>query len=220
MKISLVVQCIDTFGFVPAEDRLCFHADGKRFSPVRKSGGFYIAARELPEEFTLSVSSDVYYGCEFPVSLKDETVRVNLIRRLPPPRKAAAWFKSGSCVRAALEYGYFCLAAPLNAGDGHIAVENPYRFCLEGRTFLLLDTCSGAEEFIVPQRARNALMTEFTCAELINNYSAEHSVMLPAFDLYVDAAIPVERPIIGTASVRLYGEDGKCAVRTEVREVL
>lgn len=55
MKISLIIQCIDTFGFVPAEDKLRFYADGKRFYPVCKSGGFYIAAKELPNEFTLSI---------------------------------------------------------------------------------------------------------------------------------------------------------------------
>lgn len=219
MKISLIIQCIDTFGFAPAEDRLRFYADGKRFFPTRKSGGFYIAAKKLPNEFALSVRSDIYYDREYPAGLENEIIRINLIRRAPPPRKPAVWFNIESYGRAALEYGYFYLGKPIKAGDEHIAVENPYRFCLEGRSFLLLDTSSGAEEFVVLEKAENALMTDHLVKRLANDYSAEHSVMLPAFDLYVKARIPIEKPFVGTATVRLYDESGKNAVRVRADDV-
>lgn len=216
MKTSLIIQCIDTFGFVPAEDKLRFYADGKRFCPVRKSGGFYIAAKELPNEFTLSIRSDIYYDCEYRASPEKEVVRVNLIRRVPPPRKSAVWLNMETYGRAALEYGYFYLEKPLNAGDEHITAENPYRFCLEGREFLLLDTCSGAEEFIVLENAENALMTGYLIKEIAHDYNAEHSVMLPAFELYVKANIPLEKPNVGAAILRLYDEQGKNAVRVRI----
>lgn len=219
MKISLIIQCIDTFGFVPAEDKLRFYADGKRFFPVRKSGGSYIASKELPNEFTLSISSDIYHDREYPASLENETLRIDLIRKAPPPRKPSVWLDVGSCGRAALEYGYFYLGKPLKAGDEHITVENPYRFCLEGRSFLLLDTGSGAEEFVVLEKAENALMTEHLVKRITNGYSAEHSVMLPAFDLYVKGRIPIEKPFNGTAAVRIYDESGKNAVRVRADDV-
>lgn len=219
MKISLIIQCIDTFGFAPAEDKLRFYADGKRFFPTRKSGGFYIAAKELPNEFTLSIRSDIYYDREYPAGLENEIIRINLIRRAPPPRKSAVWLNIESYGRAALEYGFFYLGKPLKAGDEHIAADNPYRFCLEGRSFLLLDTSSGAEEFVVLEKAENALMTDHLVKRLANDYSAEHSVMLPAFDLYVKARVPIEKPFVGTATVRLYDESGKNAVRVQADAV-
>lgn len=220
MKISLIIQCIDTFGFIPAEDKLRFYADGKRFYPTRKSGGFYIAAKELPNEFTLSIGSDIYYDCEYHASLEKEIIRINLIRRVPPPRKTAVWFNAESYSRAALEYGYFYLGKPVKAGNEHITVENPYRFYLEGRSFLLVDTNSGSEEFVVLEKAKNALMTDYLVKKIANDYSAEHSVMLPAFDLYVKASIPIEKPFVGTAAVRLYDESGKNAVRVRADAVL
>ena len=219
MKISLMIQCIDTFGFVPAEDALRFFADGKRFCPVRKSGGFYIASKELPDEFTLTIRSDVYYDFECHASLEDEILRINLIRRAPPPRRAAVWLDVGSGVRAAREYGYFYLGKPIKVGDEHITVENPYRFCLEGRSFLLLDTSSGAEEFVVFEKAENALLTDHLVKKVTNDYTMEHSVMLPAFDLYVKARIPMEKPLAGTATFRLYDESGKKAVRIQADAV-
>ncbi|MCH5195970.1 MAG: hypothetical protein J1F28_04615 [Oscillospiraceae bacterium] len=220
MKVSLIIQCIDTFGFVPAEDKLSFFADGKRFLPVRKSGGFYIASKELPNEFALSVRSDVYYGFECLAALEKEILRINLIRKAPPPRRPAVWLNVGSYSIAALEYGYFCLNRSLRAGDEHISVENPYRFCLEGRSFLLLDTHSGAEEFIILEKMENALMTDYSVKRLTNDYGMEHSVMLPAFDLYVKERIPIERPFAGTATVRLYDNSGKNVVRVQADDVL
>ncbi|MCH5208984.1 MAG: hypothetical protein J1F04_08865 [Oscillospiraceae bacterium] len=220
MNISLIIQCIDTFGFVPAEDKLSFFADGKRFFPVRKSGGFYIASKELPNEFALSVRSDVYYSFECLAALEKEILRINLIRKAPPPRKTAVWLNVGSYGIAALEYGYFCLNRSVRAGDEHISAENPYRFCLEGRSFLLLDTHSGAEEFVVLEKAENALMTDYSVKKLANDYGMEHSVMLPAFDLYVKEKIPIEKPFVGTATVRLYGESGGNAVRVRAEDAL
>ncbi len=220
MKVSLKIQCIDTFGFVPAEDKLRFYADEKRFYPVCKSGGFYIAAKELPNEFTLSIRSDIYYDCEYRASPEKEVIRVNLIRRVPPPRKTAVWLNIQSYGRAALEYGYFYLSKSVKAGDKHIIAENPYRFCLEGRGFLLLDTSSGAEEFVVLEKAENALMTDYFVKKIANDYSAEHSVMLPAFDLYIKASVPIEKPFVGTAAVRLYDESGINAVRVRADDVL
>ena len=219
MKISLMIQCIDTFGFVPSEDKLRFFADGKRFCPVRKSGGFYIASKELPDEFTLSIRSDVYHDFEYPASLENEVLRINLIRRAPPHRRAAVWLDVGSYGRAAQEYGYFYLGKSVKSGDEHITVENPYRFCLEGRSFLLLDTSSGEEEFIVLEKAENALMTDHLIKKTANNYAAEHSVLLPAFDLYVKARIPMEKPFNGSAAVRFYDESGKNAVRIQADSV-
>lgn len=213
MNISLVIQCIDTFGFVPAEDKLRFYIDGKRFYPVCKSGGFYIAAKELPNEFTLSVRSDIYYDCQCHTDLENDIIRINLIRKAPPPRKPAVWFNVEQYGRAALEYGYFYLGRPIKAGAEHIAAENPYRFCLEGRSFLLLDTSSGAEEFVVLEKAENALMTDYLTSRITNDYSADHSVMLPAFDLYVRAKIPLEKPYVSSATVRLYDRNGGKAVR-------
>lgn len=219
MKISLIIQCIDTFGFVPAEDKLRFYADGKQFFPTRKSSGFYIVSKELPNKFALSIRSDIYYDCEYPASLENETLRINLIRRAPPPRKSAVWLNIKSNGMAALEYGYFYLGKPIKTGDRHIAVENPYRFCLEGRSFLLLDTSSDAEEFVVLEKAENALMTDHSVKKIANDYSAEHSIMLPAFDLYVKARIPIEKPFVGTATVRIYDESGKNSVRIQADEV-
>lgn len=219
MKISLIIQCTDTFGFVPAEDKLRFYADGERFFPTRKSSGFYIVTRELPNEFALSIRSDIYYDRECPASFENEIIRIDLIRRAPPPRRSAVWLDAGAYGRAALEYGYFYLGRPIKEGDEHIAVENPYRFCLEGRSFLLLDTSSGAEEFVVLEKAENALMTDHLVKRIANDYSAEHSVMLPAFNLYVNARIPIEKPFVGTATVRLYDEGGKNAVRVRADAV-
>lgn len=216
MNISLIIQCIDTFGFVPAEDKLHFYIDGKRFYPVCKSGGFYIAAKELPNEFTLSVRSDIYYDRECCTGLENGILRLNLIRKAPPPRRSAAWLNIGSYGRAALEYGYYYLGKPIKAGDDHITAENPYRFCLEGRSFLLLDTSSGAEEFVVLEKTENAFMTDYLTSRIINDYSAEHSVMLPAFDLYVREKIPVEKPYAGSAAVRLYDRNGRKTVRFRV----
>lgn len=213
MKILFIIQCIDTFGFVPAEDKLRFFADGRRFYPVCKSIGYYIASSELPEEFVLSISSDIYYDREIPVRLEAGMIRVNLIRKSPPPRKRAAFISTGEYVRAALEYGYFYLGKSAERADKHITAENPYRFCLEGRSFVLLDTSSGLEEFIVLEKAENNLMTDYLTRELANDYNAEFSVLLPAFELYVKAKIPIEMPPGGAAEIRLYGADGKKAVR-------
>lgn len=216
MKTLLIIQCIDTFGFIPAEDKLRFYADGKRFYPVRKSGGFYVTTMELPTGFALSVRSDIYYDRECSASPEMKIIRVDLIRRSPPPRKSSVWFNIEAYGRAALEYGYFYLGKPVKAGDEHITAENPYRFCLEGREFLLLDTSSGAEEFIVLEKAENALMTDYLTSSITNDYSAEHSVMLPAFELYVKANIPLEKPSVGEAALRLYNENDKNAVRVRI----
>ncbi len=213
MKISLIIQCTDMFGFVPAVDKLRFYADDRRFYPVLKSGGYYIASSELPREFSLSISSDAYYDREIPVSLEEEIIRVDLIRKSPPPRRSAVWFDFGERGKAALEYGYFCPCKSVNSGDTRIIAENPYRFCLEGRSFLLLDTNSGAEEFIVLEKAENALMTEYSTRAISNAYNADFSVMLPAFDVYVKASVPAEKPPSGAAMARFYGENGKQIVR-------
>lgn len=216
MKISLVIQCIDTFGFAPAEDKLRFFADGRRFCPVRKSGGFYIASNELPPEFALSVQSDVYYDCESRVDAEKGIFRVNLMRKKPPPRRSAVWLDTGEFGAAALEYGFFYLGESLESGDERIIAENPYRFCLEGRSFLLLDTLSGAEEFIVLERAENALMTDYLTSRITNGYSAEHSVLLPALGLYARARIPLEKPCVGGAAVRLYDKNGNKVARVKI----
>ncbi len=213
MKISLIIQCIDTFGFVPAKDKLRFYADGKRFYPVFKSGGYYIASSELPSEFTLLISSDVYRDLERPVSLESGIVRVDLIRKNPPPRKRFIRINAEGYGKAALEYGYFYLVTNVNSGSGRISAENPYRFCLEGRSFLLADTRSGAEEFVVLEKAENAAMTDYSTRTIKNDYNAESSVLLPAFDLYVKTDIPLEKPLDGTAAIRLYKEDEKEFVR-------
>lgn len=213
MKISLIIQCIDTFGFVPAKDKLRFYADDRRFYPVLKSGGYYIASSELPSEFTLLISSDVYRDFECPISLESEIVRVNLIRKNPPPRKQCIRINAEGYVKAALEYGYFYLGTNVKSGNNHISAENPYRFCLEGRSFLLSDTHSGAEEFVVLEKAENAAMTDYSMRTISNDYNAECSVLLPAFDLYVKSDIPLEKPLDGTAAIRLYKDDGKEFVR-------
>lgn len=215
MKISLVIQCIDTFGFVPAKEKLNFYADDRRFYPVLKSGGYYIASGELPREFSLSIKSDAYYDREISVNLEKGIIRVDLIRKSPPPRESAVWFDFGEYGMAALEYGYFCPSTPINSGDTHISAENPYRFCLEGRSFLLLDTNSGAEEFIVLEKAENALMTEYSTGAIRNSYNADFSVLLPAFDVYVKASVPLKKPPSGEAIARFYGENGKKAVRIQ-----
>lgn len=213
MKISLIIQCIDTFGFTPAKDKLRFYADDRRFYPVLKSGGYYIASNELPREFMLSVRSDAYHDREIPLSLEQGIIRVDLIRKSPSPRESAVWFDFGECGRAALEYGYFCPSMPIKSGDTRIIAENPYRFCLEGRSFLLLDTDSGAEEFIVLEKAENALMTEYSTSAIRNAYNADFSVLLPAFDVYVKTSVPVKKPPSGEAMARFYGENGKQIVR-------
>lgn len=215
MKISLIIQCIDTFGFTPAKDKLSFHADDRRFYPVLKSEGYYIASNELPREFTLSIKSDAYYDRKIPVSLEEGIIRIDLIRKSPPPRESAVWFDFGECGMAALEYGYFCTSKSVNSGDTRITADNPYRFCLEGRSFLLLDTNSGAEEFIVLEKAENALMTEYSTGAIRNSYHADFSVLLPAFDVYVKASVPVKKPPSGEAIARFYGENGKQAVRIQ-----
>ncbi len=216
MKISLMIQCLDMFDFTPARDKLRFYADERRFYPVPKSDGYYIASNELPREFTLSVRSDAYHDREIPVSLDKEIIRIDLIRKSPPPRQAAVWFDFGERGRAALEYGYFCPSMPIKSGDTRITAENPYRFCLEGRSFLLLDTNSGAEEFVVLKKAENALMTEYSTSAVSNAYNADFSVLLPAFDVYVKARVPVKKPPSGDAIARFYGENGKQAVRIRV----
>ncbi len=213
MKISLMIQCIDAFGFTPARDKLRFYADDRRFYPVLKSGGYYIASCEFPREFTLSIRSDAYHGREIPVTLEQGIIRADLIRKSPPPRESAVWFDFGERGRAALEYGYFCPSMPIKSGDARITAENPYRFCLEGRSFLLLDTDSGAEEFIVLEKAENALMTEYSTSAVRNAYNADFSVMLPVFDVYVKASVPVKAPFSGEAAARFYGENGKQVVR-------
>ncbi len=215
MKISLIIQCIDTFGFTPARDKLRFYADDRRFYPVPKSGGYYITSSELPREFTLSVRSDAYHDREIPLSLEQGIIRIDLIRKSPPPRGSAAWFDFEERGRAALEYGYFCPSMPIKSGDTRITAENPFRFCLEGRSFLLLDTNSGAEEFVVLEKAENALMTEYSTSAISNAYNAAFSVLLPAFDVYVKASVPVKKPPSGEAIARFYGENGKKAVRIQ-----
>lgn len=213
MKISLIIQCTDTFGFTPAKDKLSFYADDRRFYPVLKSSGYYIASNELPREFTLSIRSNAYHDREIPVNLEEEIIRVDLIRKSLPSRESAVWFDFGECGKAALEYGYFCPGMSIKSGDTRITAENPYRFCLEGRSFLLLDTNSGAEEFIVLEKAENALMTEYSTRAIKNDYNADFSVMLPAFDVYVKSSIPVKKPPSSEAKARFYGENGKEAVR-------
>ncbi len=213
MKISLMIQCLDTFDFTPARDKLRFYADERRFYPVPKSGGYYIASSELPREFTLSVRSDAYHDREIPLSLEQGIIRVDLIRKSPPPRESAVWFDFGERGRAALEYGYFCPSMPIKSGDTRVTAENPYRFCLEGRSFLLLDTNSGAEEFVVLEKAENALMTEYSTGAVRNAYNADFSVLLPSFYVYVKARIPVKKPPSGDAIARFYGENGKQVVR-------
>ncbi len=213
MKISLMIQCMDTFGFTPVKDKLRFFADDRRFYPVPKSGGYYIASSELPREFTLSVRSDAYHDREIPVTLEQGIIRVDLIRKSPPPRQAAVWFDFGERGRAAPEYGYFCPSLSIKSGDTRIIAENPYRFCLEGRSFLLLDTNSGAEEFIVLEKAENALMTEYSTSAVSNDYNADFSVLLPAFDVYVRASVPLKAPPSGEAVARFYGKNGKQVVR-------
>ncbi len=213
MKISLIIQCIDTFGFTPAKDKLRFYANDRRFYPVLKSGGYYIASSELPGEFSLSIRSDAYHDREIPVSLEEGIIRVDLIRKSPPPRESAVWFDFGECGKAALEYGYFCPSMSVKSGDTRITAENPYRFCFEGRSFMLLDTNSGAEEFIVLEKAENALMTEYSTKAVRNDYNADFSVMLPVFNVYVKASVPVKKPPSGEAIARFYGETGKQIVK-------
>lgn len=213
MRVTLIIQCIDAFGFVPAEDGLRFFADGRRFYPVRKSGGFHVATCELPSRFTLSVRSEVYHDLECAVLPENEPVRLNLIRKAPPPRRDAVWFSVGARGMAALEYGYFYIGGTLSRGDELVITENPHRFCLEGRSFLLLDTRSGAEEFVVLGKPRNALMTEYATLKLANRYEPEYSVMLPAFGLYVGGRFPAERPLSGSAALRLYDGSGGEPVR-------
>lgn len=213
MNVSFIIQCIDTFGFVPAEDGLRFFANEKRFCPIRKSGGFYIISKELPNEFTLLIRSDIYYDFEYRANLDMKVIRINLIRKSAPPRRVAVQFNAKEHNKAVLEYGYFYLGKSVWRGDERISVENPYRFCLEGRSFLLVDTSSGTEEFIVLQAAGNALMTDYHTGKITYDYSAEHSAILPAFDLYVNATIPVEAPPSGSAAIRIYEGNGKKIVR-------
>lgn len=217
MKISLIIQCIDTFGFVPAEDDLRFFADGILLNTIRKDGGFYVVTHSIPKEFALSVKSKIYYGCELKVITDGETVRLDLIRKNPPPGKPAVWLNAEKGGKAALEYGYFYLGSSVKSGDTLVSAENPFRFCIEGRSFLLCDTQSGNEEFIVLEESENSLLTDHKTKKIKYDYNAESSVMLPAFDLYVSARIPAEKPV-GKASVRIYGENCEQYVRVTADE--
>ena len=68
--------------------------------------------------------------------------------------------------------------------DIFISVDNSFRFCLEGRKFLIRDTQSLKEEFITIEKAENNFMNIYNIKGLTNNYDAEISLILPAFDLY------------------------------------
>ncbi len=212
MKISLIIQCIDTFGFVPAEDDLRFFADGVLLNTIRKDGGFYVVAHSLPEEFALSVKSKIYYSRELRVNPGGEIIRLDLIRKNPPSRKQAVWLNAEKGGKAALEYGYFYLGSSVKSGDTRVTAENPFRLCIEGRSFLLCDTQSGNEEFIVLEKPENSLLTDHKTKKIKFDYNAESSVMLPVFDLYVSARIPTEKPV-GKASVRIYVENCEQYVR-------
>ena len=87
--------------------------------------------------------------------------------------------------------------------------DNPFRFCLEGRKFLIRDTQSLKEEFITIEKTENNFMSVYNIKRLINNYDSEISVMLPAFDLNISAIIPVNEPVSLPAFIWLYDEMGK-----------
>ncbi len=207
MKANLIIQCIDTFGFVPAREKLSFFADGMPLSAVRKDGGFYAVSHSFVREFTLLIRSGAYRFCERAVDPERGLLRVNLIRKNPPPRGSPVWFEAEKGGRAVMEYGYFYLGASVEAGSTHLNVENPYRLCLEGRSFLLRDTRSGNQEFVVLEKTEDPMMTGYGLEKTVYAYHADFSVLLPAFDLYAGGRIPLEKPFAGSAAVRIFEEN-------------
>lgn len=211
MKLQLIIQCIDTFGFKSPKDKLYFFINGNPIETIHKDNGFYSIIEKLPEKFILLIKSSVYYSYECTVNLKEKSnyLSVNLIRKIPPLHEPTVWIDTVGYTKAVLGFGYFFLADSLKNTDIFISVDNPFRFCLEGRKFLIRDTQSLKEEFITIEKTENNFMSVYNIKRLINNYDSEISVMLLAFDLNISAIIPVNEPVSLPAFIWLYDEMGK-----------
>ncbi len=211
MKIQLIIQCIDTFGFKPPSDKLYFFADGLPLETVYKDNGFYAVTKKLPDEFSLSVKSTVYYSCEYCIKIKPDNnfAAVELIRKNPPRHEQAIWIYTKGFSKAVLGYGYFFLADSIKSADRIISVENPLRFCLEGRRFLIRDTQLMKEEFITLGKAENKFMTLYGIKGLTNSYNSETSIILPAFDLNGCKKAAVQKPVMLPAMIWLYDKNGE-----------
>lgn len=211
MKIQLIIQCIDTFGFKPPTDKLYFFADGLPLEAVYKDNGFYAVTKRLPDEFNLSVKSIVYYSYEYCIKTKSDKnfVTVNLIRKNPPNHEQAIWIDTKDFSKAVLGYGYFFLTDSAKSTDTFISVENPFRFCLEGRKFLIRETKLMREEFITIEKAENKFMTLYGLKGLTNSYNSETSIILPAFDLNDCEKIPVQKPVMLPVLIWLYDKNGE-----------
>ena len=159
MKLQLIIQCIDTFGFKSPKDKLYFFINGNPIETIHKDNGFYSIIEKLPEKFILLIKSSVYYSYECTVKLKEKInyLSVNLIRKIPPLHEPTVWIDTVGYTKAVLGFGYFFLADSLKNMDIFISVDNPFRFCLEGRKFLIRDTQSLKEEFITIEKAENNL---------------------------------------------------------------
>lgn len=210
MKIQLIIQCIDTFGFKPPADKLYFFADGLPLEAVYKDNGFYVITKGLPDKFNLSINSTVYYSCEYCIKTKPDKnfVTVDLIRKNPPNNEQAIWIDTKGFSKAVLGYEYFFLAGSIKSTDTVISVENPFRFCLEGRKFLIRETQLMTEEFITIEKAENKFMTLYDLKGLKNSYDSETSIMLPAFDLNGCEKIPVKKPVMLPVMIWLYDKYG------------
>ncbi|WP_337403962.1 hypothetical protein [Porcipelethomonas sp.] len=210
MKLQLIIQCIDTFGFKSPTDKLYFFINGNPIETIHKDNGFYSIIEKLPEKFILLIKSSVYYSYECTVNLKEKSnyLSVNLIRKIPPLHESAVWIDTVGYTKAVLGFGYFFLADSLKNTDIFISVDNPFRFCLEGRKFLIRDTQSLKEEFITIKKAENNFMNIYNIKGLTNNYDAEISLILPAFDLYQCSKIPFKKPAELPALIWLYDSKG------------
>ena len=69
MKLQLIIQCIDTFGFKSPKDKLYFFINGNPIETIHKDNGFYSIIEKLPEKFILLIKSSVYYSYECTVNL-------------------------------------------------------------------------------------------------------------------------------------------------------
>ena len=126
MKLQLIIQCIDTFGFKSPKDKLYFFINGNPIETIHKDNGFYSIIEKLPEKFILLIKSSVYYSYECTVNLKEKSnyLSVNLIRKIPPLHEPTVWIDTVGYTKAVLGFGYFFLADSLKNTDIFISVDN------------------------------------------------------------------------------------------------
>ena len=191
MKVSLILQCINTWNFswLKNTDKVEVFINDVPFPHVVKDRGCRIIMeppKPLPPSYHLKVLTKSFLPFESLVcdsNLHDDRIfPIELIPSIPPFESEARIVTAPLTVVCGYDYYTLCDdCGVLSKGSNRLKIKNPRFENIEGRRFLLRDTESRNEEFVIVGDAVDFKLCEYKIPPLMYDYSVKSTALLPAF---------------------------------------